>query len=360
MKSLYRIWFLLFFVACGSTIARSQGTPVSALEELVSSEKITDALRHYPVAVEQEIQGLPESERAEAAEHLVPRQKLATLGYELRKASQPGQWQVFDASGNGRMTFTVLNSFISGVDAMVLLRGDFNARGDGEFSGPASSMNFVFLRFEEGEWRLKSLGDWRVERDFESDEFAQGLTPAGRNEQAAVATLEQLSNALREYRRAYSATGFPANLAALSGPIPEEVDKPSAPPQEDKPEGNETESNSDASELEEPALSATPEYAHLLEPGFMASPLIREGYVFHYKLLDPGAGQENGGAFQITATPLQFGRTGSKGYFIDQTSVVRFTLDNRDANENDQVLNSRTGSQLSTHDVRRELHGATF
>lgn len=321
MKFSRYLRFVPIFTICCSVVASPQaGNPVTALEELVTAENATDAARHYPLPVQQAIEGLTEEEKTEAAKVLVIKQKLRERGYELHRTSNPMQWELLDANGgNDRVTFTLLNSFISGVDAVVLMRIDFFMENT-----PSTQVKAVSLRLDAGEWRIKSVQSWVQQHDFESEELVQRLTPAGRNEIQAVATLYQIHQALMKYHYSYPDAGFPLSLAALSGP----AEAPDA--------AQEAESSREVDESDEPVV---PQYAHLLDPGFMLSPVVRGGYEFRYTLIDRGTSDRSAGSFQITATPLQFGKSGNKSFFIDRSSIIRFTKENREANENDEPLN---------------------
>lgn len=326
MKFSRYLRFVPIFTICCSVVASPQaGNPVTALEELVTAENVTDAVRHYPFAVELAIEGLTEEERAEAAKVLVISQKLRERGYELHRTSNPIQWELVDANGgNDHATFTLLNSFISGVDAVVLMRVDFFVENKTH-----TEVKAVSLCLDAGEWRIKGVQSWVQEQDFESEELLQELTPAGRNEIQAVATLYEIHRALMRYYYSYPDAGFPLSLATLSGPA-------EAPTQD---AAQEAPSSREVDEPAEPSKPVAPQYTHMLDPGFMLSPVVKDGYEFRYNLIDPGTSDKSAGSFQITATPLHFGKSGNKNFFIDKSSVIRFTKENREANENDEPLN---------------------
>lgn len=324
MKFSRYLRFVPIFTICCSVVASPQaGNPVTALEELVTAENATDAARHYPLPVQQAIEGLTEEERIEAAKLLVIKQKLREKGYELHRTSNPMQWEMVNANGgNDRVTFTLLNSFISGVDAVVLMRIDFFMENT-----PSTQVKAVSLSLDAGEWRIKGVQNWAQEQYFESEELLQKLTPAGRNEMQAVTTLYQIHQALMKYHYSYSDAGFPSSLAALSGPAKAPDATQEAP------------SSREVDEPAEPSTPVAPQYTHMLDPDFMLSPVVKDGYEFRYTLIDPGTSDRSAGSFQITATPLQFGKSGNKNFFIDKSLVIRFTKEDREANENDEPLN---------------------
>jgi hypothetical protein len=53
---------------------------------------------------------------------------------------------------------------------------------------------------------------------------------------------------------------------------------------------------------------------------------MNSGYTFRY--LKTGMSH-----FQITASPVEYGKTGSKNFFMDESGVVRFTMEDRPASE---------------------------
>ena len=340
--------FLSVFVTFISVAAPSQaGDPVTAFEELLAADKTTDIARHYPVAVEDVVRNLQGDEKTEAARLLVMKQKLGDVSYLLRGPGDGGQGGAGDANGHDRFTITLLNSFVSGTDALIITRLNF--------PGGVSGKKVFSLRLEAGEWRIIRIGQLVEQEDFESDTFIRGLLPAGRNEMAAEETLGEIYSALAEYNETYRNTGFPSSLAALSAPTPapapEAIEKPDVP--EVEPETSQETDDIVESPEDRPLPPEAPEHSYQLHPAFMKDPAVKDGYVFHYKLIDPGAMGKGDAKFQITATPVQYGKTGNKSYFIDQTSVIRFTKENRDANENDDPLNDEQDASRSSFQGHR-------
>jgi oxalate decarboxylase/phosphoglucose isomerase-like protein (cupin superfamily) len=82
----------------------------------------------------------------------------------------------------------------------------------------------------------------------------------------------------------------------------------------------------------------SPDHAMLLDLAFSTEPLVRNGYEFRYTLINAGNLEGTEGRYQITATPVEFGKTGSRSFFTDQTAVLRFTTENRPSNADDPPL----------------------
>lgn len=333
MKFARYFCLLVIFAGFSSVTAFSQSAdPVVALKELLSADKIADAARHYPVAVEEVVRPLKGDDKADAAKILLMKEKLGDLAVKLNNASDGTPGEAVNENED-KVSLTVVHSFVSGVDALIVARFDFSGGG-----GPKK---FFSLHFEAGEWRLRSIGIWMEEENFESDKFMQELLPGGRNEMAAEETLAALHAALLEYRSTYRSVGLPSSLAPLSGPMvtpapPEAIDKPNVP--EGEPDTGDETGDEEESSTASPVPSVVPEHAYLVDPAFMQDPARKDGYLFHYNLIDSGLGRRDSAQYQITATPVEFGKTGKKSYFINQTGVIRFTTENRDANENDEAL----------------------
>jgi len=122
------------------------------------------------------------------------------------------------------------------------------------------------------------------------------------NEVAAAETIRILKGALQRYASRFPKTGFPFHLRTLTiSTEPENIYT-----------GNEP----------------------LLDESFTADPLIKNGYVFQYLLTSVGDGGEHGwGSYEITATPVEFGKTGSKNYLANPNLHV--TSQNRPATDDD-------------------------
>jgi hypothetical protein len=335
MNSVRRISLLLVFLIGGPVAAHPQaGDPVAALNELLAADKITDATRHYPVAVEEAIRALRGEDKEEAVQILLMRHKPGGIVYKLRKPGDAGQGE----AGDNRITHTVVNSFVSGNEGIIVTRINFSDGG--------GANRFFALRFEAGEWRLRSIGTWIEEENYDSERFIQELLPTGRNEIAAVETLGEINALLEVYGSSTDGmTEYPSSLSArieLTPPAPEIVEKPDVP--EGEPEPDSETSNSAEPAANRPVPSKV-QRGYLLDPVFMKDPAVKDGYIFHYKLIDPGTAGKHDGRYQITAIPVQFGKTGNKSYFMDQTAVIRCTTDNREANENDAPLNDVNGGQ---------------
>lgn len=315
-----------FFIAILSTPAFCwQNTPEAALEEMATADKLEVMVKHLPVKVQEAIEKLDEKEKKEISEKLLVKSHIERDGGRFTKSEDGRSWEIRNGKGEVEAAIKLVDSFISGTEALLSLQlVDHPAAQDNKESGSHvdptprrgrdNQFILVSMRLEEGEWRVIGLGPWE-HKNLEADDFLQGFLPdkqAG-DATAAASTLRTLNTALVTYATTYPQTGLPASLQQLSGAS-----------------GSEPSS----------------QHAMLMDPAFATVPLIRDGYEFRYTLIEPGAinpetdkePQEPQGRYTITATPVEFGKTGSKSFFTDQSCVVRFTTENRAANENDEPL----------------------
>jgi hypothetical protein len=164
------------------------------------------------------------------------------------------------------------------------------------------------MHLEGDDWRIDNFGAWE-NTDLGLRKLVHQPTESEKNEAATQETLTALMNALVIYAQRFPRIGFPAQLNVLTG----------------------SKSN-DASE----------EHAGLLDASFASEPLVKNGYEFRYTLIGRGGLQYAAGVipiydhgeFQLTATPIQFGKTGSRNYLANQ-SGVHVTTANRVATDDD-------------------------
>lgn len=135
---------------------------------------------------------------------------------------------------------------------------------------------------ENGQWKLLSLGLLLLDLPTLAEEWDRAELQ--NNEKSAIASIKELAAAIEKYRVTY--TRLPQTLAELGPP-------PSGAPK------------SDHAGLVDAALAST----------------RKDGYSFRYVIV--GANDVGAPAiFQIAAIPTEYGRTGTRSYFLDGTGVL--------------------------------------
>lgn len=148
--------------------------------------------------------------------------------------------------------------------------------------GSPIDVNIGLVR-ENGAWKILSLGV--VLLDLPSLEVEWDSEQADKNEQAAIADLKDVADAVEAYRRKY--TRLPESLAQLGPPL----------------KGAEA-----------------PQSAGLLDSDLAGG--LKDGYSFRYVVV--GASVLGAPAkFQVAATPQSYGRTGRRSFFRDAEGMLR-------------------------------------
>jgi hypothetical protein len=270
-----------------------QGTsPQAALEELATATKPEVIARHLPEPVQKRIEVLPKLQKQKVMEQLLEMKNTQLGGCSVRPANDSEGWEILDADGNSKGKVRLANAFISGVEALLPLQLEFSD-GTQEF--------IVTMHLEDDEWRIDDFGPWE-KNDLGLAKLLHQPSDMEQNETAATETIRTLIGALQRYASRFPRMGFPYNLRALTVSMePENVYAGQDP---------------------------------LLDESFAAEPLIKNGYIFQYLLTSAGDGDQRGwGSYEITATPVEFGKTGSKNYLANPN--IHVTSQNRPATDDD-------------------------
>jgi hypothetical protein len=285
-------WLLVTLLSAVPLFAWQGTTPQAALEELATATKPEAIARHLPEPVQKSIEVLPKVQKQQVMEQLLEMKNSQLHGCSVRPAHDSEGWEILDEDGKSKGKVRLANAFISGVDALLPL----------ELEVSGSTQDFIVTMHLEGdEWRIDDFGPWE-KNDLGLRKLLHQPTEMEQNETAARETINTLVGALQRYASRFPRTGFPFHLRTL------------------------TTSNESGN------IYAGKE--PLLDESFAADPLIKNGYVFQYLLTSVGDGGEHGwGSYEITATPVEFGKTGSKNYLADPNLHV--TSQNRPATDDD-------------------------
>jgi hypothetical protein len=285
-------WLLATLLSAVPLYAWQGTSPQAALEELATATKPETIARHLPEPVQKSIEVLPRLQKQLVMDQLLEMKNTQLHGCSVRPAHDSEGWEILDEDGNSKGKVRLANAFISGVDALLPL--------ELELSGNTEDF-IVTMHLEGDEWRIDDFGPWE-KNDLGLGKLVHQPTEMEQNEAAARDTINMLVGALQRFASRFPKTGFPFNLRMLTTSLePENVYSGSGP---------------------------------LLDESFAADPLIKNGYIFQYLLTSVGDGQQQGwGSFEITATPVEFGKTGSKNYLANPSLHV--TSQNRPAADDD-------------------------
>jgi hypothetical protein len=265
-------------------------------------------------------------------------------GAEVQRDSG-NSWQVLDAGGRRLYTVKLNDSLISGTEALLKISA----------ISSESSRDFVLeMRLEQSDWRFISMGAWQP-GDWGLNQALRLLTARDRNEDTAASMLRELAHRLISYCYAHPGEGYPVRLELLTKYERENTPYSVVPPPPEPGGVAEDVAVADDDgvvvsrippEADAPVISTDEPEAPIDEPEsseeqnawLTHNPPVNSGYEFHYSMLEPGGGCNQRGAFQITASPLEYGRTGRQSFYIDSTWVLRSTSDNREARADDPAV----------------------
>jgi len=274
-------------------------TPQAAFEEIATTNKPDVIARHLPEPVQKSIAVLPDAQKQLVLDKLVSLKAEHLEGCTIRRANDVDAWDVIDAVGKTKGRVKLVNSFFSGAETLLWLKLE---------SDEAPQMFIVAMHLEGDDWRIDNFGTWE-NTDLGLRKLVHQPTRAEKNEAAAQETLNDLRGALLNYVQRFPGAGFPSQLQMLTATADQE---------------------------------ATEEHAGLLDASFAADPLVKSGYEFRYLLTDRGGetimlGERSmldRGSFRITARPVEYGKSGTTSYMVDQDGM-HATTENRNATEND-------------------------
>lgn len=156
----------------------------------------------------------------------------------------------------------------------------------------------VWMRLEDGEWRITELSDpdsQRIRLD-DAELISEVVHEVQyKNELAAIAALREITAGITSYSERF--LEVPERLEMLGGVVDGET---------------------------------TSEHAGLIDPQ-LASTHEHSGYLFSYE-------KTSIDSYTVTATPLDFGKSGTRNFFADQSGVIRATTEDRSATVNDPPL----------------------
>jgi prepilin-type N-terminal cleavage/methylation domain-containing protein len=114
------------------------------------------------------------------------------------------------------------------------------------------------------------------------------------NEASAVGSIRTINTSEVTYSSTYPAIGFSADLPSLGGTL----------------------------------AIPTSAQAGLLDPVLAAAPSTKSGYAFTYATTaGTGASTDPYVAYTVVGIPVKTGQTGQRGFYSDQSGVIRYTTD---------------------------------
>ncbi len=298
MRRLASLVLVLLAVPC---IAQSY-PDVEALLDFAFATDPGVVARHLPVSLLKELEQLPPQQQLDFERSLMPMEQLKNedLIFE-RSESPPTLIELHNKNESDRekaekAARLVLDRRIcDGYESLLRLRL-LTADKKDSFN---DAMLLVWMRFEEGEWRLVELesGEGHDRENFEDAAVIEKFRArtGQMNEIEALTSLRSYSSALASYSANFETTGFPSRLEALgctwSG-------------------------------------GGTAEHSCLLDGVLSTAPFEKSGYRFTYRpLLQSGPTRY----YTLLARPIDYGTSGKRNYFMEETGAIHWTDEDREA-----------------------------
>lgn len=288
---------LLSSAPCLFGQAAPEGTPERALQDLAFATKPEEIEKHLPLATLERMKSLDADDRQAFESSLDWRNSGGPNQAAIRI---PEDGHAFLAMGEGGENATeahLSDSVVTGLDAVLR----FSIHG----SAPVPFEVMVWMRYEEGEWRIRELDPgFRYRICFDDPDFVERFRNRAQkaNESSATQTLYAMHFAIQRYSQMFPEVGIPDNLTVLAEPV--------------SAGGNE---------------DTDPETTTFLDSHLARNDLENGGYRFHYEVLRGGVV----GRYVITARPVEFGKSGRFGYVIGESGDLRTVEEDREVTAED-------------------------
>jgi len=292
--------FTLFSIVwlAGALVAQAQSSPEEeAITEILLAKDSSAVEKHLPEQLRTALETIDKASREQLLSK--PLEVMKEKGLKVSESNDGQALVAFDVEDPDadikHFELRTRRQISNGAEAVLVLFMVAPEKSWGDVE--------IWMKLEHGEWRVTELPDPNgYDRiDLENPETIDGIVHAAihANDQSAIVNLLSLVWALVSYSAGYSE--MPDKIEVLGG-------SPDADPNAER----------------------SRERAMLIDPE-LASTHAQSGYKFNYQ-------RTSIDSFQITAIPLDFGKSGGKNFFVDESGVIRFTTEDRPATANDPAL----------------------
>lgn len=287
---------LAFMLLAVALPAFGQGSPEeAAIIEVLTAKDSAAVEKHLPKALSDALDSVDKATREKLLSR--PRSIMEEKGLKVAQTNDSRALLAFDVNSPDadikHFELVVEKRISNGVEAVIVIDCVAPEKSWGEAE--------VWMRLEDGEWRITSElmnPDGWGRLDLEDPELIAQLVheTQHQNEMEAIGILRTINTAIVSYSATFGEV--PQRLEMLGGGGPE----------------GET----------------TSEHAGLMLLTF-ASADESSGYKFQYE-------RTSIDSYCMTATSLEFGKSGTRNFFTDESTVIRFTIEDRPAIANDPSL----------------------
>ena len=274
------------------------GTPREALAEIAMAKDTAALEKHLPIIMLEHLKKMSPANKKRILDRFLIAKHFEQQQSTLHLSDDGQTLFVVGQDDRGSSYVEIKREISNGAESLDELQFCPKEGAAGRcFSG------FAVLKVEDDEWRLIEVagGDGI---SFEDPKFLASLdtAPVDANESSAAGGLRTLNTSIVAYETEFADRGAPESLANLGSSGPDQ---------------------------KEP----TPEHAMLVDErlGCGQSVCVKLGYSFQYHRLSKEA-------YVITARPVNFGDSGTRSFFTDESGVIRITKEDREPTAKDAPL----------------------
>jgi hypothetical protein len=285
----------------------AQGGPeLDALADAFFAKDLKTVLKHLPPELEKAFAGATLDKQRMLAERFMWRTQIEKDGVKfVRPDSGSGPVLVIEppareqTAANERVEVYLDRRMSDGNETMLRFR--VKTPREDEFDRRAVAT--FWMRYVDGQWRVYEFDADGESVKFDDPKFLAMLTdsysnrPAA-NEASAVGSVRTLNTAALTYAASFEEIGYPGTLASIGG-------------------------NGDQCE------PPNPDHACLIDP------VLASGEKSGYRFTFVRTGKDE---YHVTARPIEFGTTGTRSFYSDQSGVIRMTSEDREPTVEDPPL----------------------
>lgn len=297
-----RCRFFLLIVLSGLPCVAQSYPDVEALLELAFTMDPAVVKRHLPVDLVNALEELPPNEQLAFERELMISEKVKDERLSLTRSEVPPGLVEIRKQGDSPDQFGTIfldKRICDGYESLLRLKLKSPENHD-------DTPLLVWMRFEEGEWRILELGPAEVHDRFNFEDTSMLLRfrvkANSESEAFTVGSLRTYNTALVTYSASYPQLGFASRLDRLGGSDPA---NPSA------------------------------DHAGLVDPLLSTEPYEKSGYRFTYR---PATRNGVTAAYALIARPIGYGPSSKRSFFTDESGVIRWTEEDREPTADDPAI----------------------
>lgn len=290
-------------VAANISAFAQRPADVEAFLDAFFAKNIDELARHLPSDLEKRIAELTPEQKLKLGRDLLLARNLEKEGANVIRSDDPVVlFTMQEKKDGGREPgqFLLTRRICDGYESLLVLK--IKARSDEALDGE----NFmVWMKYEDGSWRVTELQDPSSRDTIKLDErtLLSGYVEStiGGNEAQAEGLLRTYNTALVTYRAKYPESSLPFRLEILGF---------------------------------DPNDEPTEYHAALVSNFYVKAPYEISGYRFSYTVITDDPTRQ----YTITARPLNFGKSGNRSFYTDDSAVIRSTTEDREATKEDDPV----------------------